>query len=139
MRVAEDLHLDVFRPADVAFDEHFRPAERRAGFALCFFKFAWQFLGVPHDPHAPPAAAEAGFEHDREADFLGGGFHLGEIFQRVFSAWNRRHIGFIRESLGRGLVAERFRSSAVGPTNVIPCSRQARASPAFSERNPYPG
>ena len=39
VRITEDLHLDVFRPADVPLDEDFGSSECRARFTLSFLKF----------------------------------------------------------------------------------------------------
>ena len=108
MRVAEDLHFDVLGPRDVALDEDIGLAEGRSGFALRFFELAQQLIAVAHHAHAAPAAAEAGFDDQREADFFRGGFHFRRHGDGFGRAGDGGHIGFVGQMLGRDFVAEHF-------------------------------
>src|SRR5438045_284248 len=63
--VGDDLHLDVARALQEAFDEELRPAERR----LCLTgrqpPRGVQLGCVPYRPHALATAAAGGFQHHR--------------------------------------------------------------------------
>ena len=65
-------------------------------------------VGVLHDAHPAPAAAEAGLDDERVADLLGGRLHLGRVGQAVLGAGDGGHVRLLRQPLGGGLVAERF-------------------------------
>src|SRR4051812_25388893 len=104
--IAQDLNLNVLRASDISFEKHFRPTEGRAGFALSFFEFACELFGLFHDAHSAPAAAEAGFDDQREADSFRFGSYFGRLAERTVAARQRRHAGFLRELFRGRLVAE---------------------------------
>ena len=77
------------------------PASRCASASLVV-----EIGGLGHDAHAAPAAAEAGLDHQREADARG--FGVDALAASIASSRfrNRRHARCLREPLGRCLVAE---------------------------------
>ena len=136
VRVAEDLHLDVLGARDVALEEHVGPAERRLRLALRLFELGLQLVRALHDAHPAAAAAEAGLDDQRIADPLGHARTSSAACDRLLRAGNRRDAGLLREALRRGLVAERFELVGGRADERMPASSHARASAAFSERNP---
>ena len=66
--VAQDLHFDVARAADVALQEDGVVAEGGAGLAPRLFQQACEIGRALHHAHAAPAAAERGLNDQREAD-----------------------------------------------------------------------
>ena len=67
--VAQDLHFDVAGAADEALQEDGVVAEGGAGFAAGFLQAAGEIGGFLDHAHAAAAAAEGGFDDEREADF----------------------------------------------------------------------
>ena len=94
---------------DVALEEHFRPAERRARFALRLFELGSQLVGPCDDAHPAAAAAEAGLDDERDSR---SARPLPRRRRRLASACSVPGIvgtpACLREALRRGLVAERF-------------------------------
>ena len=68
VRVAEDLHLDVLGVGDVPFEEHLVASEGHERLALCLLQLVGELALAGYDPHAATAAAEARFNHQREAN-----------------------------------------------------------------------
>ena len=68
--VAENLHLDVFRARNVAFEKHRRIAERAARLALRLVEQIRRDRRACDDAHPAPAAAERRLDDERETDFL---------------------------------------------------------------------
>ena len=58
------------------------------------------------DAHPASAAAEARLDDDRIPDLLRRRPHFRRVRQRTLGARHRRHVGLLRQLLGRGLVAE---------------------------------
>jgi hypothetical protein len=69
--VADDLDLDVARPADQLLQEDLVVAEGGLGLAAAGLDLLVQIAGALDHPHAPAAAAPARLEHQRIADLLG--------------------------------------------------------------------
>ena len=67
--VAQNLDFDVFGAADVAFEKYRAVAECGGCFAGGFFQLACELILRFDDAHAASAAAERGFDDEREADF----------------------------------------------------------------------
>src|SRR5438045_3013372 len=83
MLIAKDLHFNMLGARHEALDENFAAPERRAGFALRFLQPREQIVGRLHDPHAPAASAEAGFDDDWIADFFGRATDFRRVRQPV--------------------------------------------------------
>ncbi len=133
VRVAEDLHLDVFRARDVPFEKDVRPPERGTSLALRLCELGFKFVGTVHDAHAASAAAKARLDHQRVADACGLCDDFRRIGQRVVGArngWNARRL---REAFRRGLVAECVEVIGRGPdereAGVLACACKRRRSP----------
>ena len=82
LRVGEDLHLDVPRPADRLLDERRRIAERALGLAHRRLDRLPQLGRVVDPAHAAAAAAGDSLDEDREADLLGAGDQLVQVGRR---------------------------------------------------------
>ena len=63
--VADDLHLDMSRAGQQAFDDDRRVAEGRGGFRLAAGVSLFDLVGGGHDAHAASAAAGDGLDHHR--------------------------------------------------------------------------
>ncbi len=74
--VADDLHLDVTRPRQVALDVDLGAAEVRLGFALCRVDRGLDVVGTGHDLHAAAAAAVGSLHRNRPAVRLAERSHL---------------------------------------------------------------
>ena len=70
VRVADDLHLDVARPRQVALDVDLVAPEEVLGLALRARHQLVDLVGRRDDLHPPPAAAERGLDGDRPAVLL---------------------------------------------------------------------
>ena len=135
--VAEDLNFDMLGAADIALEKHGLVAERRAGFLARFLQPGLEILRPVDDAHAAPAAAEGGFDDEREAD-------APRCFDRqpsrsVIGSRVPGIVGIFASSARRRaavLSPSRSSSRSLGPTKVIPARSQARGSAGFSDRNP---
>ena len=138
--VAEELDLDVLGPWDELLEEDVGDAEGGPGLAQGLVDRGVEPVGRLDDPHPPAAAAHRGLDDDGIAQRLG---HRvpgpGAGLDRLVAARQDRHAR--RWAMARAAtLSPRLSSiSGRGPTNAIPAASQARANPAFSERNPYPG
>ncbi len=65
--VADDLHLDVARPREVALDVDLVAAEERLRLALGAVHGRLHLVGCAHHLHAAPAAAERGLDRQRDS------------------------------------------------------------------------
>ena len=96
--IREDLDLDVVRPRDGLFDVDPVVAERAESFPLRGGERAVEVFRILDQPHALPAAARRGLEHDRIPDaervLLGRG--RATLGDRLFQARHDRHAGFGR-------------------------------------------
>ena len=106
--VAQDLHLDVLGPRDVALEKDVGPAKRRRRFTARFSDLARQVLGPFDSADSAAAAAEARLDHQRVADPLRCRRDVVMLAEGLFGAWNRRHADGMREPPGGRLVAEGF-------------------------------
>src|SRR5688572_19185062 len=70
--VAEELHLDVTRMEDAAFEVDGRVAERRSGFGPRGADRRGEVGGVCNDPHALAPATRHCLHDERVADLRGG-------------------------------------------------------------------
>ena len=103
--VAEDLHLDVLRVGNVAFEKHRRVAEGAPRFALRFIKQIREIAGLGDDAHPAATAAERGFDNERETNFLRDFERFTAIFNGVLRSGQRRHADFVRQRAGGRFVA----------------------------------
>ena len=87
--VAEDLHLEMAGALQKPFEIERSVPERRFGFRLRSAKLVLEPGHVERDAYAATAAAGAGLEDDRKADFACGRKSLVEIGNLAVAA--RRH------------------------------------------------
>ena len=97
--VAQDLHFDVLRAADIAFEKDRAVAERGCGLARGFFELARELVLRFDDAHAASAAAERSFDDEREADSSRASCGLS-------ASRDGGNAGALREFARGGLVAE---------------------------------
>ena len=135
MLVAEDLHLDVARVDDELLEVHLVVAEGALGLAAGVLVGGVQLVRRLHQAHALAAAAGRRLQHHGIADLLGQPFG-GVDVQAALRAGNEGHAGALHVLAGAGLGAHHLHRLGEGPMNLKPASAQARAKPAFSERNP---
>ena len=93
--VADDLHLDVPGPLEVALEEDRAVAERRQRLAAGTRDGLVELVGAAHDPHAAAPAAGSRLDQQRETDVCG-------------AARQTRHAGRSHQRLGAELVAHRL-------------------------------
>ena len=79
LRVGQDLHLDVPRPADRLLDEGGRIPERPLRLAHRRRDQLAQHRGIIDPPHAATTTAGDGLDEDREADLLRTGDQLVQV------------------------------------------------------------
>src|SRR5437867_5663028 len=103
--VAEHLHLDVASVLDELLAVDLRRIEGGAGFGLARVKRLDDFGPLPDDPHAAPATAGGGLEHDRIPDPVRGRERVGRILQRPLAARHDRHARLHRDLARLRLVA----------------------------------
>ena len=77
--VAQDLHLDVAGALDQFFQVDLVLAEGGRSLAARLVRLAFQFLLRADDPHAAPAAAPGGLQHDGVADLPRHAFHGSDV------------------------------------------------------------
>ena len=140
MPIAQDLHLDVTRRRQVPLEEHALIAEGRPGLPPRRRHRIMQRVRLARDPHAAPATAARRLDQDRHPDRRRGPRHPIrrnpiELLSR--QAWALRPAP--PAAWPRSCRPSRQCDSGDGPTQVRPASITARANPAFSARNPYPG
>ena len=87
--VAEDLHLDVARIADVALEEHTGVGEVRLREALDRLERSAQIIGASAHLHADAAATRAALEHHRVADAFSVAEGLVEAREQAGSGTQR--------------------------------------------------
>ncbi len=104
LSVAEDLDLDVFGAADVAFEKDGRVAKSCARFLAGFGKFGFERGGRIDNAHPAAAAAESGFDNEREADFFSESFNVGTYGG---SAGDDGNAGGLGQFAGGGFITQR--------------------------------
>src|SRR4029077_6003061 len=77
--VAEELHLDMARPVEIALEIDGVVAERGLRLGLRERQHMAQLVGVARQLHAAPAAAGRGLQQYRVADRAGGALGAGDI------------------------------------------------------------
>ena len=121
-RVGQDLHLDVAGADHRLLEEDRGVAERRLRLAHRGLERVTQVLLALDPAHAAPAAAGDGLDEDREADVGGGGQQRCRRRRsaRSRAGWAARPA--CAAAIARALLPVRFRTSAGGPTNVMPAA-----------------
>ena len=104
-RIGEDLHLDVARTLDEAFEQQRVVAERGAGDAASGGERRGELVRRADDLHALAAAARRRLDEQREPDRAGGGGERGVVERRVGDSGHDRHAGCRDVELGPDLVA----------------------------------
>ena len=105
--IGEHLNLDVTRSLQESLQVYPRIAERLFGLAPRPFQSGLQFFEGAYDPHAFPATARGGLEHQREADITRSGRCILAAGYRV-RAGDDRHAGSPHELAGACLVSHRL-------------------------------
>ena len=106
--VAKNLHLDVLRARDVAFEKYGGITERPARFALRFVEQIRQVARLVHHAHSASAAAERRLDDERKTNFLRGLQRLAAIFNRILGSRQNRHADFLRKGARGGFIAHVF-------------------------------
>jgi len=105
--VADDLHFDMAREVEQAFDIEFAVAERGQRLRPATLERGGQVGGGMDRPHATSAAAGDGLDHDRRAVAEFGHERLGRReIRRTLGARHHGHTATLRERARRSLVAE---------------------------------
>ena len=81
--VAEQLHLDMARPVEIAFEIDGIVAERGLRLGLRQRQHVAQFVRVARQLHAAPAAPRGGLQQHGIADRAGGILGSGEVAHRL--------------------------------------------------------
>ena len=95
MLVADDLHLDVARPHEVALDVGLVTAECRLRLTLRACELRLRLFGRTHDFHAAPAAAEGRLDDERVAEFGAERRDVGVVLEELGGAGHHRHVGLL--------------------------------------------
>ena len=101
--VGQDLHFDVTRPLDGAFEVHGGVAERRASLARRLAERRFEVGWLGHHAQALAAAAGHGLERDREADRMRRAAHVVEGGERFEGARDNRDPGGLHQFAGLSL------------------------------------
>ena len=105
--VGEHLNLDVTRSLEKPLQVYPRIAERLLGLAPRPLQSGLQLIEGAYDPHALPATARGGLEHQREADITRSHRRILATGYGVRSR-DDGHAGIPHELAGAGLVAHRL-------------------------------
>ena len=121
MTVAENLHLQMARPAHQLFEVNLAPAAGQHRLAPAGGDVGQQLVGGLDHPHAPAAAAPAGFQHHRITDGFSEAGDLGIVVlgQRL-GGRHHRHPGGHSQCPGRHLVAQDAHCLAARPDEDDP-------------------
>ena len=132
MPIAEELHLDVTRAGNTAFEVDRRVAERRLRLRARGTNRARYIGGARHDAHSLAAAACHRFDHDRVADALSDASdgRVGHVDpERLLCSWHDRDTGLHRRLARGGLAAhqgDRFgRRSDERQSRIAACRCEA--------------
>ena len=86
MPVAQDLHLDMFGPGNVFFEEHRRISKRPLRLALRFIQQIDQILASRDHPHATTSSAKGCLDDQWKTHFLCDAQRLASVAHRIFRA-----------------------------------------------------
>ena len=139
LAVAEQLHLDVPRPVEIALEIDRIVAEPGLRLGLRQRQQLGQLGGVARQLHAAPAAAGRRLQQHRIADRARRRLGLADVAHRLGRAGHDRDAEPPGLALARTLSPISRICSGDGPMKVKPCSSTAAAKSAFSERKPRPG
>ncbi|SPF82041.1 hypothetical protein PRI8871_03869 [Pseudoprimorskyibacter insulae] len=112
--VAKDLHLDVAGADDHLFQISLAVAKGGLGLTTTFQNLFLQLFGAVDRAHAPAAAAPAGLQHQRIADFLGLLRDGVPIVAQNFGRRNDRNPRLNRDFTRAGLVAQLAHGRGLG-------------------------
>ncbi len=113
MLVSQDLHLDMFRPGNVFFEEHCRISKRPLRLALGFIQQVDQILTARDHSHATTSPAKGCFDDQWKTHPLRDTQRLASVAHRILRARQRRHIQLLRQCTRGGLVAHRVKQLRV--------------------------
>ena len=113
--VGHQLHLDVARDRHDALHQHRRVAEALRGLLAGALERGRKVLGALDAPHAAPAAAGRGLDHQRVADRLAVADRRVGVLDRTAAPRRDRHAGLLGELLRLDLVAQRAHHVGVRP------------------------
>ena len=102
--VPENLHLDVFRTRNVAFEEHRRIAKRAPRLALRLVEQVREIAQLSDNAHSATTATERCLDYERKINLLRDLQRLGAILDRILSARQSRHADLLCKCAGGGLV-----------------------------------
>ena len=103
--IAENLHLDVLRAGNIAFEEYRRITERPTRFALRFVEQIREVARLVDDAHAATATAKRRLDDEGKPNLLRHLQGFSAIFDGVFCARQHRHVHFLCERTRGSLVA----------------------------------
>lgn len=113
--VAQDLHLDVLGAPDEFLQEHRAVAKGALRLALRLVQQRLQFLRLPHDTHAAPAAAKSRLDDQRKSNRLRNRQGLLAALDRLFRARQRGNLELLRHVARGGFVAHHFQHARRRP------------------------
>src|SRR5688500_8775376 len=105
--ISEDLHLDVLRPADVAFEKDGIITEGGSCFVTSFLQAAFEILRTVDDTHAPSTAAKGRFDNERETDASRGLNRDCRVRDGLGCSGNCGDARLISESTGGRFIAKK--------------------------------
>ena len=108
MGIRQNLNFDVARLGDEFLDKDTVIAKRRRRFVFGRLEAFTRFFVVPRDPHALTAATGRGLDHHRIADLVRDFDGFIGVFDQTHVTGNGADARFLRDFLGRDLVAHCF-------------------------------
>ncbi len=125
MAVGQDLNFNVPRLGHKLFDENPVIAKAVGRLVLGRLKSLADLVLCPSDPHALAAAASAGLDHHRIADFASDFDRLVRVRNQAHVARHGADARLLGQLLGRNLVAHRLDCADGRPDKGNPCGLQS--------------
>jgi hypothetical protein len=103
--IADDLHLDVARPREVALHVDLVATEEGLGLALRRFHHGYDFVFAAHHLHTATAASVRGLDRDRVTELGTERLDLVGVLDELDRAGHAWHAGVLGRDARRNLVA----------------------------------